>query len=368
MTHKQRRIPRPRRPIFLTVVAAGLVLAGTATFTAAGAREDLPIGGAPVVINATQLPSFEYGKPTRTDFGDLRWIGGLELTSPSGHLGGLSGLLMLDQGARLLAVTDDGHWLDARLDRDISGRPGGLSQARMAPILDSTGQPLKTKRNADAEGLTLHRLAGVPHLLVSFERRHRILALPFAGVLNMRARAQLFAGGRQFERLGLNKGLEALAGGLAAGLDTVPLVAFAERHRDDVSNIPGWILSGLNRGRIMLARRDRFDITDAAYLPDGDLLILERRFNLLDGIGMRLRIVAAADLRPGALLSGQVIMQAGFSHQIDNMEGLAVHLDRRGRIVVTLISDDNRSALQRTLLHQFQYLPSRRPRRQRTTD
>jgi hypothetical protein len=40
-------------------------------------------------------------------------------------------------------------------------------------------------------------------------------------------------------------------------------------------------------------------------------------------------------------------------HQIDNMEGLAVHRASDGAIVLTLISDDNFSPLQRTVLLQF---------------
>ena len=39
--------------------------------------------------------------------------------------------------------------------------------------------------------------------------------------------------------------------------------------------------------------------------------------------------------------------------QIDNMEGLSVHRDAAGALVLTLISDDNFSLLQRTVLLQF---------------
>ena len=39
--------------------------------------------------------------------------------------------------------------------------------------------------------------------------------------------------------------------------------------------------------------------------------------------------------------------------QIDNMEGLAVHRDEAGRTILTLVSDDNYSILQRTLILQF---------------
>ena len=40
-------------------------------------------------------------------------------------------------------------------------------------------------------------------------------------------------------------------------------------------------------------------------------------------------------------------------YQIDNMEGLSVHRAPDGALVLTLISDDNFSPLQRTVLLQF---------------
>ena len=40
-------------------------------------------------------------------------------------------------------------------------------------------------------------------------------------------------------------------------------------------------------------------------------------------------------------------------YQIDNMEGLSVHVDSAGDAVLTLISDDNFSFIQRSLLLQF---------------
>ncbi|WP_368773282.1 esterase-like activity of phytase family protein [Pseudomonas sp. MPR-R2A5] len=39
--------------------------------------------------------------------------------------------------------------------------------------------------------------------------------------------------------------------------------------------------------------------------------------------------------------------------QIDNMEGISIHRAADGAMVLTLISDDNFSPLQRTILLQF---------------
>jgi hypothetical protein len=92
-----------------------------------------------------------------------------------------------------------------------------------------------------------------------------------------------------------------------------------------------------------IKRIDEFDISDAALLPEGDLT----------GIAMRIRRIALAGIRPGALVDGPVLIEANMGHQIDNMEGLAVHRGAAGETVLTLISDDNFSPLQRTVLLQF---------------
>jgi len=63
--------------------------------------------------------------------------------------------------------------------------------------------------------------------------------------------------------------------------------------------------------------------------------------------------VPLAAIKSGAAVDGAVLIFADMGHQIDNMEGLAVHRAADGAIVLTLISDDNFSALQRTVLLQF---------------
>ncbi|HEX2216191.1 MAG TPA: esterase-like activity of phytase family protein, partial [Xanthobacteraceae bacterium] len=60
-----------------------------------------------------------------------------------------------------------------------------------------------------------------------------------------------------------------------------------------------------------------------------------------------------AEVRPGARVDGPVLIEADAGYQIDNMEALAVHRTGAGEIVLTIVSDDNFSALQRTLLLQF---------------
>ena len=83
------------------------------------------------------------------------------------------------------------------------------------------------------------------------------------------------------------------------------------------------------------------------------LLLLERRFSWTSGLSIRLRRIALAGIKPGALVDGAILFEADLGYEIDNMEGLSVHRSAAGETVLTLISDDNFSIIQRTLLLQF---------------
>jgi hypothetical protein len=48
-----------------------------------------------------------------------------------------------------------------------------------------------------------------------------------------------------------------------------------------------------------------------------------------------------------------MLLEADLGYEIDNMEGLSVHRGAAGETVLTLVSDDNFSIIQRTLLLQF---------------
>jgi len=100
-------------------------------------------------------------------------------------------------------------------------------------------------------------------------------------------------------------------------------------------------------------RHDPFDATDGAFLANGDLLLLERRFSFIGGLGMRIRLIKSADMRPGALVDGEVLLEADMGHAIDNMEGIDVVQGAEGKPHLVLVSDDNGSILQRNVMLEF---------------
>jgi hypothetical protein len=131
------------------------------------------------------------------------------------------------------------------------------------------------------------------------------------------------------------------------------LMAISERGLDEAGNILAFLIGGPSPGTFTIKRSADFDISDAALLPGGDLLLLERRFGWSSGLAIRIRRIPLADIKAGALVDGAILIEADLGYEIDNMEGLSVHRSASGETVLTLISDDNFSMLQRTLLLQF---------------
>jgi hypothetical protein len=133
------------------------------------------------------------------------------------------------------------------------------------------------------------------------------------------------------------------------------VIAISEHGLDSGGNLMAFIAASADRlgGVFSLKRTDDFDVSDCAATPDGRLLVLERRFSWIRGLAMRIRSVPFAAIKPGALVDGSELIVADTGFQIDNMEGLSVHRDTSGALVLTIISDDNFSPLQRTVLLQF---------------
>jgi hypothetical protein len=305
----------------------------------------------PLVVEARPIHALRPFEPERRRFGALEFIGGLVLSSRDRAFGGLSGLRTRDHGREILAIGDEGSWFFARLRSDPDGRPTGIDDAVLAPLLDERGRPFRGKWWRDAESLTLHGDGDALEARVGFEHRHRILAYRST----TGARGLLDAPGKpiplpaEIAALPVNSGLEALADRPAGA----PLVALAEDPEPGATANPGWILGLGAPRRFRVATDDGYALTDAAFLPSGDLLVLERRLSVFGRFAARLGRIAAADLAENRTATPQILYESSGGEEIDNMEGLAVDVGADGSTLITLISDDNFFFLQRTLLLRF---------------
>lgn len=340
---------------------AAVLLVATGALAVVPALADKPAETltAPIATTVSAIPiNFDRDRPQRKTFGKLTFLGGLNLFAKSRFFGGYSGIALDQSGTALLAISDAGTWMRATLDYD--GRYlKAMRGVTLGPILGKDGAPLRDDAERDSEGLALasgDTRAGIA--FVSFERHHRILRHPFTkDRFGPPDRAVSLP--REARAMGANSGIEAVAL-IRAGRLKGTLVAFAERLIDRSGNLRGWMIGAPSPGPITLRRLGGYDITDAAGLPDGGLIVLERRFRFSEGVKMRIRRISPGELKPGTLIEGEVLLEAEDNLNIDNMEAITVHRSRGGETVLTLMSDDNFSPLQRTLIMQFA-MPEGRP-------
>ncbi len=341
-----------RVPTGAAFVLAGFVAAGSSI--ALGESKPSKSGSDVETIKVVAHPiaAFDREDAGKTRFGKLTWRGGLVLTSPSLNFGGWSGLALDAEGKKLFALSDAGTWMTGEIAY-AGGKPAGLERVRLGPIRSLSGKTLHRKRDHDAEGLAL--VKGSPEkgsVLISFERKHRIGRFDIGedGLSAALSYVDLPAAAKSMKA---NRGIEAVAV-LRGGPYKGSLVALAENLPDPSGNHTGWLWVKDKPLAFHLTNPADFDITDAAGLPDGSLLVLERRFRWNEGVKARLRLIRRDELQPGSRIEGETLLEAGMSREIDNMEGLAVHAGPAGEIIVTMISDDNfNRLLQRTLLLQF---------------
>jgi hypothetical protein len=267
---------------------------------------------------------------------DFRLLGGLEIDRRALGFGGLSGL-HLAPDLTLSVVSDLGRFAEFTLQVDAALRPTGLALRRSGRLLDGAGRALPRGYSSDAEAL-----ARLPDgtWLVAFERWHRIRRYRDLGGPGTYAPAP-----PGLEAAPPNGGLESIAV-LADGR----WLAMAEHLAGDApGTTQAWI--GGPAGWRGFAWRPAVEHApvDAAPLPDGGALVLERAFSILGGFRGRLvRVPAAALAAPGPVLEGEEVLRLDAPLPVDNWEALSV-VEREGRWLVALASDDNESAFQRSL-------------------
>ena len=346
-----------RRGFLQRMAAAGLSTVAASTIakaqfgpppvspgSAGEASTDAPVS---IEVKARPIPWFDRHDHDRVRFGALEYRSGLVLTSAFPRFGGLSGLRLDPKGERFISFSDRGHWFTGRIVYE--GRAmTGLADVESAPMLGPDGKPITARGWFDSESIALDG----SFVYIGLERVNKVLRFDFSKGFT-RARGEVVPLPKAASKLPNNKGLEALVfvpkGQPLAGT----LIAMSERGLDASGNLIAFLVGGPTPGQFSVRRSEEFDISDATLLPTGDLLILERKFSWLSGIGIRIRRIPLVSVAPGAVIDGPSIFEADLADEVDNMEGIDAHVTAEGETVLTMVSDDNFSPIQRTLLLQF---------------
>jgi hypothetical protein len=275
--------------------------------------------------------------PGERRIGDLIFLGAWELGSGNSDFGGISALAALP-GGRFVGVSDAGTLIGFGLtNNQHADRPF------IAPLPESHG-PDKSYKDRDSEGIAYD--PGTGQFWVSYEFHHAIrrFAPSFARSTGIRKLK-----GRHPWRD--NKGVEAII-----RLRDGRFVAIAENLEAGLHD--GILFSGdpVERGTAVSRFSYRppagYRVTDGTMLPDGRLLLLNRRIGFPNGFSAKLTMVDIGALSGSTEVSGKVIATLAAPLLVDNMEGMAVTRER-GEVILWLISDNNFNIWQRTLLMKF---------------
>jgi hypothetical protein len=296
-----------------------------------------PVPAGPgITIKAEAVP-LNPADPAQDRVGNFVYAGGLKLTSgQTSRLHGLSDLDVQPDGA-LISVGDEGDLLKAKVVLDAAGRLTGVTDAKLTALTGLDGKPLQGKDNRDSEGLALMANGD---LLISFERHDRIWLYPANGgpPRAVPSPAVTFP---------YNEGMEALA----PDLDRGPGAYFTGGETTGRTWSCTLTSPCVDGPQVDLAVG--FGLVAARRLPQGRTAWLLRAFNPITRSVIDLRITDA---------TGRTVDQVELRGPVtvDNFEGLAAvpaKDDKDGPIRFYLISDDNFSSSQRTLLLAFDWKP-----------
>ncbi|HZH83335.1 MAG TPA: esterase-like activity of phytase family protein [Phototrophicaceae bacterium] len=279
--------------------------------------------------------------PGRTEFGALRLVSAFHLSSRDGRFGGLSGLSIGIDG-RLYAISDQGFWLSAKMVRNKNGSLINLLDWQIAPLLTPSGTPV-TGSLRDAEALTR---ATDGSFLVAFEGIHRLWRYS-APPLTMKSVPNTVQIPPEISRAPANGGMEGIA-----SLPDGRLLILTEEFANRDGSFKGWLMDAERSVELSYMPAPGFHVTDCAALDNGDVFVLERRYVPFGILSARVTLIKGEQVRAGATLRGKELLKLEQPLAAENYEGIAVQRTPRGTIIF-IVSDDNYSSFQQTLLLQF---------------
>lgn len=298
--------------------------------------EQLPmIGAAPAIIVAPYVP--KGGWPRR--IGALAPVGAVTLESMDPAWGGFSALA-LRQG-RVILLSDGGNVASFAIRRGQVVDPRGM-------VLRAGPGVGWDRRERDSESLALDPATG--RAWVGYENQNEIWRYA-PGFMHAEGRAAP----PLMRKWSINQGAESLV-----RLRDGRFVTFSERGPNRRTR-NGVLFSGdptqpqTSARAFRLAPPDRYDPSDAAALPNGDLLVLTRRFRYPFRFTAKLLRIPRAELRPGHVARGRVIATLAPPLVGENCEGIAVTREH-GATMVWIVTDNDAMVWRPTYLMKFRLI------------
>ncbi len=282
------------------------------------------------------------GRPDERRIGSLTFLGGVALHSDDGAFGGFSSLSV--RGDRFVLLSDGGNIVRFRMDARFA-----IGDVAFDNLPAGPGRGW-SKRSRDSESMTLDP-AG--RAWIGFENFNEIwryapgLRLPAVGAAPpAMAKWDSNGGPESLVRLRDGRMLTIAETQQLPGSEARVALMFAS----DPVAMPR---RGVRFGYLPPAG---FDPSDATQLPDGRIMVLNRRLAPPLAWSAALTLIDPAGIRPGAIVRGREIARLAPPLTVDNFEGLAATREG-GATILWIVSDDNLFPLERTLLLKFRLEP-----------
>ena len=300
----------------------------------------IALGLAPGIVVRAPPPVRDFTSPVklrslaleRQQVGVLTLEAGWLLESDNDLFGGWSALVAMPDGS-LFAGSDSGKIM--MLERPDRTQP--------APKLDMMAGRGKDKRERDLEALSLDPSTGL--LWGAFEQTNTLMRIRYPRTPVTSYQPSAMADWPD------NAGPESLV-----QFDDGRLLVIAEDEIED-GRYRGLLFRPSPRGlgeplAFSVEGREDYRPSEAAALPDGRLLILLRTvdWGLPPRFPVLLVLADPAQITPDAILPTRELARIADPLPSDNFEGMTVTQEDDGRVAIWLISDDNKSRYQRTLL------------------
>ncbi len=291
---------------------------------------------------------FDADNPRINRVGQLRFLKAWALGSDNPDFGGLSAITVLRDG-RFIAISDAGTVIGFGLTNTERA-----DDSFIAPLPESYG-PKKTYKDRDSEGLVYDPATG--QFWVSYEQNHTILRFsPSFG------RSDGVSRPAAMQKWPKNGGAETIVrfpDGRFAVFSEKAALADGSYHALMFSGDP--VEPGTTAFSFGYRTPEGYKPTDAKILPDGRMLILNRRISFPEGFSAMLTVLDPATIAKDMVVESTPIAVLKSPLLVDNMEGLAI-TQENGQTIIWMVSDDNFSIWQRTLLMKFALiLDSKKP-------
>lgn len=279
--------------------------------------------------------------PGRTRVGALTYLGGVRLKSPDHAFGGFSSMQV--KGDRFTLLSDGGTFIRFRMGSDWAPRELAFGDLPDGP---GTGW-LKAER--DSESMATDPATG--RIWVGFENYNAIWR--YDDALSRAERSVRPAAMRDWSVNGGPESMARLADGRFVVLSETSRPKGSKLGRDALLFPGDPTTPGIQPIRFTyMPPGEEYDPSDAVQLPDGRLIVLNRRFWVPDMFTARLTLIDPRAIRAGAVVRGIPIAEFAAPLIHDNYEALAV--TREGDdTILWMATDDNQQFWEWSLLLKF---------------